>query len=369
MRVSRSFGRLLVTYSTPLASKSAVHENRIFCVDWQTKNEFFIHDTAALNSGVGTASAMDGDADDTLTYRITAGNDDGKFAINTSTGQLTVAGDLDIATTPNYRLTVEVDDANGGTDTVRVTVFLTITDCAHIRVVPNYRSHPRLVRDCSILLTLKNTAWSSATLNWGTGTSIFDWDGVGRRSTDDQYVGTLNLENKNLGGTIPTLLAGLTDLRRLDLDGNDLAGTIPVELGTLEDLEQLYLFGNNLTGSIPTEFGNLRSMQRLFLYNNDLSGTIPTQLGNLTRLRSLLLDGNDFTGGLPTELGNLTQLESLYARDNQLTGSIPAGLANLTNLTYLFLVGNSFTGCIPAGLRDVANHDLDRVGLTDCTEP
>lgn len=40
-------------------------------------------------------SAADPDADDTLTYAIAAGNDDGKFGIDSTTGQLTVAGDFD----------------------------------------------------------------------------------------------------------------------------------------------------------------------------------------------------------------------------------------------------------------------------------
>ena len=29
-------------------------------------------------------------------------------------------------------------------------------------------------------------------------------------------------------------------------------------------------------------------------------------------------------------------------------------------------MGTNFTGCISSGLGDVANHDLDDVGLTDC---
>ena len=331
--------------------------------------DFFILDTAVADSTVGRVSATDPDADDTVTYTITGGNDAGKFAINEMTGRLAVAGTeaFNLAQTPYYVLTVEASDGRGGTGTARVRVALTRAECANVRVVPQPSQNQLLVRDCSILLTARDTLRGTATLNWSANTSIFDWEGVGRRGTDSQYVGTLYLPDLGLDGTIPEVLAGLAELRRLDLDGNDLTGSIPASLGSLEELERLYLFGNRLAGSIPVEFGNLKSLQVLSLYDNDLTGSIPTELGKLSRLRELLLDGNALTGSLPVELGDLARLENLYVRDNQLTGSIPTELTGLDNLTYLFLEGNSFIGCIPAGLRDVANHDLNDLGLADCT--
>ncbi len=83
------------------------------------------------NSGdgtvVGTVTATDPDAGDTLTYTITAGNTNGAFAINGSTGQITVANSavLDYETTPSFVLTVQVEDAGHLTDTAAVTVTLT----------------------------------------------------------------------------------------------------------------------------------------------------------------------------------------------------------------------------------------------------
>ena len=68
-------------------------------------------------------TATDPDAGPTLTYAITAGNGAGKFGINPSTGQLTVAGALDFETTNTYALTVQVSDgALTGTATVTVSV-------------------------------------------------------------------------------------------------------------------------------------------------------------------------------------------------------------------------------------------------------
>ena len=77
-----------------------------------------VNEDAAIGTNVGEAvTATDADSD-SLTYTVT-GSDD--FAINASTGQITVAGALDYETTPTYALTVSVSDgkdAAGEADTV-----------------------------------------------------------------------------------------------------------------------------------------------------------------------------------------------------------------------------------------------------------
>ncbi len=125
-----------------------------FCQDSYT---FFIRDTTTIESVLSTVSATYPDTDDTVRYSITGGNDDGKFSINSATGQLTLAGNLDIATTPTYSLAVEASDGKGGEDTARVTRSLTISACANGTVVPGHEERPRLVRDCSVLLTASGT--------------------------------------------------------------------------------------------------------------------------------------------------------------------------------------------------------------------
>ena len=48
----------------------------------QAAYNFFIRDTAAVDSAVGTVTATDPDDGDTVSYSITAGNDSGKFSVN-----------------------------------------------------------------------------------------------------------------------------------------------------------------------------------------------------------------------------------------------------------------------------------------------
>ena len=343
----------------------------------QASYDFFILDTAATDSDVGDVSATDPDTDDTVSYAITGGNDDGKFSINVATGQLRVAGTeaFNLAQTPYYTLTVEASDGNGGKGTAKVTVSLTIAECHNGTVVPRPDEFTRLVRDCSVLLTAKDTLRGTGDLNWSANTNIREWQGIFTGWLNPRvpldvstiHVKDLIVSRLGLNGTIPSVLAGLVDLHRLDLDDNALTGEIPASLGQIESLELLHLLGNRLTGEIPAELGNLSNLRILSLYANDLTGNIPSELGKLTNLEQLLLDDNDFTGQLPSELANITGLERLFVRESRLTGEIPAWLASLDELEYLYLEGNDFTGCIPAGLRDVDNHDFDRMGLADCS--
>ena len=62
-----------------------------------------------------------------MSYSITAGNGDGKFMIDSGTGEITVNAALDYETTDEYRLTVEASDERGGTDTATVAVTVTGT--------------------------------------------------------------------------------------------------------------------------------------------------------------------------------------------------------------------------------------------------
>ena len=81
---------------------------------------------------VGTVTGSDPEGN-TLSYAITAGNTDGAFAINATTGEITVANStaLDFETTPTFNLTVAVIDDNGAYETATVTVNLNDIDEAN----------------------------------------------------------------------------------------------------------------------------------------------------------------------------------------------------------------------------------------------
>lgn len=88
---------------------------------------FTLSEASANGTVVGSVPMTDPDSPDTHTFAITAGNEQGAFAIGSSSGEITVADatKLDIETTPSYTLTVQVTDAGGLQDTAVIAITLT----------------------------------------------------------------------------------------------------------------------------------------------------------------------------------------------------------------------------------------------------
>ena len=320
---------------------------------------------AAVAAAVGTVSATD-DSGEPVTYAITAGNDEGEFAIDAESGAITLVGSLSGEAGTTVTLTVEARDAAGGAAEVPVTVTITGT-CDSGTAVPNPSANPGLVSDCRTLLGLQSALAGTGALNWSAGTGMRSWDGVTLGGTP-QRVAVLSLDQAGLTGTLPPELGRLTGLELLRLSANQLTGRIPREIGALTNLRDLWLNDNRLTGAIPVELGSLPRLGLAYLEGNSLTGSIPPELGNLTDLQRLWLFDNDLTGSIPSELGGLTELTNLWLSGNGLSGTIPAELTNLTNLNLLLLSGNEIEGCVPPSLRRIEAHDLADLGLRDCQE-
>ena len=91
----------------------------------QPSYTFSLPENSANGTAVGTVSATDVDAGDSLGYAI-LGDTGGVFAINPSSGAITVANTtaLDFETTPTFNLQVQVTDTGLLTDTVSLTIDL-----------------------------------------------------------------------------------------------------------------------------------------------------------------------------------------------------------------------------------------------------
>ena len=125
---------------------------------------FTLSETAAVEDAVGAVSAVDPNGD-TVTYSITGGNEGGKFAIDGSTGQITVAGGLSHFEAPTHLLTVQASDGGGATATTEVTVTVTSV-CRNGTVVPGPDGNPGLVADCIILYGVREALAGSVSLDW-----------------------------------------------------------------------------------------------------------------------------------------------------------------------------------------------------------
>ncbi|KAK3404332.1 hypothetical protein EUGRSUZ_K00641, partial [Eucalyptus grandis] len=208
----------------------------------------------------------------------------------------------------------------------------------------------------------------------------------------------------DMSSQVPTTLANLSSLRRLDMYSCDLHGVFPSAIFHLpklqylsvpsnvhltgrlpkfnssSSLEELQLAFTGFSGELPASIGILPSLSYLDVTSCEFSGSIPASLANLSNLKDLAVSGNPFTaqsissiswvwtkkkltflalqminlyGEIPPSIGNLSQLDMLFLGGNQLNGVIPSQLMNLTQLTYLSLRSNQLSGSIPSWLMNM----------------
>ena len=119
---------------------------------------YTIAENASVGATVGTKTGTDVD-DDTLAYTITAGNDGGLFAMNSTSGAITVASGLNHETASSHSLTVQAADAAlSATATVTVTV-------GDVNEVPSISAST---------YTIAENASVGATVGTKTGTDVDD---------------------------------------------------------------------------------------------------------------------------------------------------------------------------------------------------
>jgi Leucine-rich repeat (LRR) protein len=141
-----------------------------------------------------------------------------------------------------------------------------------------------------------------------------EWTGI---LCDNGTIVDIALSFMGVTGTLPSALAELNMLTRLDLTGNLLSSTIPATFGSLSSLVALKFEHNKLSGSIPSAVFNSPSLKDLFVSDNEITGRIPTDLG--PSLTSLVLGLNKLSGGVPSEIG-LLPLSVLGLNGNSLSG-------------------------------------------------
>ena len=217
--------------------------------------------------------------------------------------------------------------------------------CSAGVVVPDPEANPGLVRDCEVLLSIRDRLAGGSELNWNEKTPIAGWHWV---------------ESDSMGGWEGVIVGG-EPLRVLQLsfdgrglDGSpDLSGTLPPELSELSELRTLFVVGTYLSGRIPPELGKLSKLRLLYLFENFLTGTLPPELGELAQLEELIVSDNFLTGPLPPEWSKLSNLKTLSLDGNPLSGSIPREMAGIVSLDHVQLPRNQLTGCVPVELPEL----------------
>ena len=133
-------------------------------------------ENASLNTVIVDMDAVDID-DSSFSYSIVSGNSGGVFGIDTDTGEIYVASMLDFETQSAYRLEIQVQDAQGGTDTA----FVDITIDDYVGSMISGSIYEDLVGDGSIV--------SDPTIS-GVTVYLYLDDGDGAPDNDDTLVAT-----------------------------------------------------------------------------------------------------------------------------------------------------------------------------------
>lgn len=173
----------------------------------------------------------------------------------------------------------------------------------------------------------------------------------------------LNMDRRQIGSSIPEVVADLTKLRDLVLPWTSLAGKpgLP-KLGMLTELRNLHLNDNNIEDEIPPEFGSLTKLTSLNLKVNKLYGELPAELGNMTKLQRFRVDFNQLSGTLPSAVGNMDNLAIFDVSGNFISGVIPSEFGMLKKLSALLMSNCSLGGKIPAELKHMEG--LNRLVLS-----
>nr|GEU32376.1 putative leucine-rich repeat receptor-like serine/threonine-protein kinase At2g24130 [Tanacetum cinerariifolium] len=179
------------------------------------------------------------------------------------------------------------------------------------------------------------------------------------------------LQENRIYGSVPSIIAKLSNLIYVNLSSNLLNGTISPELSRLSRLDKLWLSHNFFTGEIPKEIGHFPHLGELELSHNRFTGEIPVTLGNLIGLSSLSLNNNLLAGNIPSSLGNCISLSNLDLSYNRLTGKIPPGLlsAMSQNAIFLNLSHNHLSGSLPPELSMLVTIKVINLSFNSFTGP
>mmetsp|Transcript_28997 Transcript_28997/g.47879 ORF Transcript_28997/g.47879 Transcript_28997/m.47879 type:complete len:1154 (+) Transcript_28997:149-3610(+) len=178
--------------------------------------------------------------------------------------------------------------------------------------------------------------------NWMSTGEFCDWFGIA--CDDARSVVSIVLGANNMGGTIPTEIFLLPNLKRLSVFANAVDFSF-VGIENAVNLKSLILDGTRVTSIAGV--GNARGLTELNVRANRLVGPLPDELNKLNNLESLVLSDNQFEGPLPLWLGNLNNLMTLMLSNNQLTGNL-ISFNRFSGISLLGLANNQLEGPIPS---------------------
>ena len=295
-----------------------------------------VAENTAASTNIGDpVAATDSDSGDTLIYTL-GGTDAASFSIVSTSGQLQTKAALDYETDSSYEVTVSVSDANGGSDSITVTI--NVTDLAEF-VPVNQRTQQ--VQD-AIVAAVRG---------------VDNADDI--TATHVAAIFFLDLSAKSIRSLKSGDFSGLTSLAYLLLHDNSIS-----DISALEDLiapTAISLHNNSISDISALE--GLTTLVSLSLNNNSISDI--SALEGLTALTTLLISGNPITDYGP--LRTLKAANSNIDIDINLNNNLPVftdGATTTRSVAENTAAGQNIGAAIAA--TDADNHTLTySLGGTD----
>lgn len=226
------------------------------------------------------------------------------------------------------------------------------------------------------LMSFYNSNGGPATkLQWNTGTSYCNWQGVTCNETTGALT-KIDVANAGLSGSKMDAVCSLADLEVLIVEGNSIT-KVPTCLSTHKKLRYINVASNGISGGFPSFLISIPSIRTVDVRDNKMTGAMPDAkfFAQATHLRAILTANNQFTGGLNflnhnhelhiidvrnnnhvDDLGNMKfcqhmpLIHHLYVSDNAgITGTLP-DFDNCPHLMTLHLANTKVNGNVPASM-------------------
>lgn len=163
----------------------------------------------------------------------------------------------------------------------------------------------------------------------------------------------LKLFNNFFSGELPPELGWYSYLTDVDVSGNQFAGKLPPDLCSRGMLESLVAFGNRFSGELPQSYGDCRTLDYVRIQNNEFSGKVPDLFWSLPKLYHLELRGNKLEGSLPRNISLAKNLTQIIISDNKFSGQIPPAICDLVELRTFVAGNNQFSSSLPLCIADL----------------
>ncbi|XP_024372676.1 receptor-like protein 50 [Physcomitrium patens] len=186
---------------------------------------------------------------------------------------------------------------------------------------------------------------------WDASTNCCTWSGVKCREGDGAI---LELEIKGTsaynqqtyrdtsyqGGTVGAGLVNLTYLRKLKIQWVLLNGPIPLQWGEFSNnLVSITINNANLRDDIPSNLAGIQSLEKLDLKSNHLTGSIPSSFCNHKNIKHIDVSYNDMNYILvPTCLQAQDSVMVSYSNQGQSTSPGQPAVASALTITFSIVV-------------------------------